>query len=289
MNESVTLLNTVKSKQDATVKYVVSYADKTRAELSYINKNDGKIIICAPTETSCRMGCSFCYLTTVGDKLKYRSLNAYEMTDGVLLAIKESPPINSKLLVSFMGSGEPLMNWQNMLASMRQIKSKVSVPARFAFATSLPKNSVDAFLQMTRHVADDLDIKAHLSLHFTNDEARKKYMPASLDIATSINLLELYKNLTKRRVEAHYTLIDGVNDSPQDALTLRTLLAHRDIPLKLLYYSENPVLGAHRSTNVDKFMKLVKAHSLEVEFYEPPGQDIGSSCGQFFIEEQEKK
>lgn len=285
MKNGTILHNTVKSKQDATIKFVVGYDDGTKAEVSYIDKNDGKEIICCPTQTSCRMGCKFCFLTSAGDKLKARSLTADEMTNSVMLAIKENPLKGKKLLVSYMGSGEPLLNWREMVVSMLQIN--VLVPeSRFAFATSLPKAAAGEFIDMINYVSKlNLDIKAHLSLHFTTDADRQEYMPASLDIATSITLLELYKNLAKHRVEVHYTLMDGVNDGPKHALELRRLLGNRGIPLKLLYYSENPALDVHRSNYVDKFMNLLKTQDLEVEFYQPPGQDIGASCGQFFVED----
>src|SRR5271155_3419358 len=127
------------SKEDATIKYVLESKDNI-LEFSLIRKGDGKDIICVPTQTSCNLGCKFCFLT--GSGLPVRNLSEDEIVDGIEhIALKEGLPTNPTLLVSFMGSGEPLANWQAVIGSAKTIRSinRGYASVRFGLATIIPR------------------------------------------------------------------------------------------------------------------------------------------------------
>ena len=287
------IIEKIFSKNDNTIKYIFFTDDNLIIEMSYINKNDGKNIICVPSQTSCQMKCKFCHITDYCDKLINRNLKKEEIKNGVDLIYNDLNldfNNNMVLLISYMGCGEPLLNIEEVSDSMlllrEEYKDKTSV-IRFAIATSLPKFVWLNFYKLTNIIyVKNLLVKIHLSLHYTNDETRNKWMPNSLEIAPSVVALEYYKKLTKNSVEIHYTLIDGVNDSDQDAISLTELLKDRDIPVKFLFYNEKPTIDFHASSKdkLKTFKKCFDTNGIDFEYYIPPGLDVGASCGQFLMD-----
>jgi 23S rRNA (adenine2503-C2)-methyltransferase len=279
----VEVLDTIKSNDGAT-KTVVKFRDGLVGEVTYINYPN-KDIVCCPTQTSCKMGCKFCFLTTNGQGTKLRNLSSDEMVELVSIAHREIE-YRRPLLVSFMGAGEPLNNWASTLDACYRLRNQEGEEnVRFAFATMIPKGRESVFMCLASEVKENkLNLKAHLSLHFTTDEKRREYMPAACDIKSAISLLETYKNVTGNPVEVHYTLMHGVNDRWSDSTSLGLLLRGRDIPVKLLHYSENPALDAQNSYSQRLFAKDLLEFGVGSEYYKPNGLDIGASCGQFQLE-----
>ena len=111
-------------------------------------------------------------------------------------------------------------------------------------------------------------------------------MPNSLSILPSLVALEYYKKITNNSVEIHYTLIDGVNDTEQDAIRLGEFLKYRGIPVKFLFYNEKPTIEFHASSKkkLNLFKKILGKYNIGYEYYIPPGLDVGASCGQFLME-----
>jgi adenine C2-methylase RlmN of 23S rRNA A2503 and tRNA A37 len=108
-------------------------------------------------------------------------------------------------------------------------------------------------------------------------------MPAAMRIEPALAALEFYHKLTGNSVEIHYTLIEGVNDSVDDAYKLGHMLKFRDIPVKILKYNEREAIQDKSSGNVDEFMNTLKWVGVPVEYYNPPGFDVGSSCGALLL------
>lgn len=281
-------LDTVKSQQDNTVKQVYLQKEQDRLiEVSYINKNDGKDIFCVPTQTSCNLGCKFCHLT--GQGLPSDNLTAAEMVSFVNRfwddQIKTPMSAESTLLISYMGSGEPLMNFTEVIASAQAIKVKYEAAyrsVRFAVASIIP--SARRMNDFTDEVLlSGLNFKFHWSLHSARQSVRKNLMPAALSLSEAVKLVTEYHNLTRNAVEAHYTLLAGDNDTEQDAKFLTQLLRGTPINLKVLRYSERTDTDLQRSEKVDEFFDRMRQLGFEggLEYYAPPGNDIGASCGQF--------
>jgi 23S rRNA (adenine2503-C2)-methyltransferase len=224
-------------------------------------------------------------------KIKNLSLSSQSILDSVELVYDDLNLDNNKkvLLISYMGCGEPVLNYANVVDSMIQIRNHFrDLPlVRFAVATSLPKNYWFNFFKLVSLIEEnDLKVKIHLSLHYTMDNIRKQWMPNSLDILPSLVALEYFKKLTNNSVEIHYTLIDGVNDTEQDAILLSELLKNRGIPVKFLFYNEKPSIDFHASSKqkLDIFRKYFEPYNIESEYYIPPGLDVGASCGQFLLD-----
>ncbi len=277
----------VRSQEDATVKFI--FRAPEIIEFSYINKNDGKDIICAPTQTSCNLGCKFCFLSDY--KLKVRNLRLEEIIGPIdhvteSLGLLSHEKRNKVLLISFMGCGEPLLNLKNVISAAKKIREKYAKEynvVRFAIATLVPKPSL--LVHLTEEVQkNSLAVKLHLSLHSPFDEKRKEIMPSASGIKESVELLEQFRKETGNSAEIHYAMIDGVNDRDEDLFGLMALFEGRDIPIKFLIYNEKPSLELKESMRVAFFREELAKRGIVTEFYIPPGRDVGSSCGQFLME-----
>lgn len=285
------LLTTIQSNVSDATKFVFLTYENLAVEATYINKHDNKHIICLPSQTSCSMGCQFCHITDIASQIVNRNLSAIELFEMASIIYKElSLETNPQtLLISIMGCGEPLANTDNLILFMYLLRLsvirenfKVS-KLRFAVATSMPKAYLKEFEQFVEKVKQhNLDVKLHLSLHYTDSEVRKAWMPTSISVEDSIDLLDYYKRETKCPTEIHYALIAGVNDTLTDCNALKDLVVGLDIPIKFLAFNEKSTLTAKRSTLdvYEQFKDVLEKCGITTEYYIPPAQDIGGSCGQ---------
>jgi 23S rRNA (adenine2503-C2)-methyltransferase len=287
--ESLVVVDRVKSKFDNTIKYIFKTTDGGLiVEFSYIDKDDGKDIICIPCQTMCNMACKFCHTTEYIGKIKCRNLTEVEMFEGVEFIYKERNLGQKVLLVSLMGCGEPVCNVPNVIMAMLAMKNHLPAPlVRFAIATSLPRKNWLDFFTLTKNIAEhQLLVKMHLSLHYTIDQIRHEWMPRGLDIIPALSAMDFYRKLTGNPVEIHYALISGVNDTEQDAILLMNFLKDRDFNIKFLFYNEKPTLNAKASPKdrLQVFRAYFDRCGIKHEYYVPPGLDVGASCGQFLMD-----
>ena len=284
-------IKTVESETDDTIKYVYKTDDNLIVESSYINKNDGRDIICVPCQSLCAMGCKFCHTTDWIGKIKNRNLTGLEICEQVkdIVERKGLKDTGNVLLVSYMGCGEPLENYENVASSMEMIYNIKDIEKKtFAFSTCLPKTSWINLADIAyefHYIRPYLDVKTHFSLHFTEDKIRNEYMPASLNIAESISLLKIYKDYFGQNIEIHYTLMKGVNDTPEDADRLVEIGKDTGFIIKILYFSEKESLDVAHSNRVtiNMFLKKLNDNNIRNKYYIPPGLDVGASCGQFLM------
>ena len=279
----LTLEQRVSSKLDTTQKFIFTTDTGKVLEVAYIDKNDGKDILCVPTQSGCTQGCLFCHMT--GSGLAWATnLTADEIATAVeltraLMGLSDEKP----LLVSYMGCGEPLRNPSPMLNSMLLLK--VVVPQiRFGLATILPRGSEERLIQVGRFIKrHKINLKVHLSLHFTDDVVRQKWMPSAAALIPSLDLLRWYRDYTGNKIEIHYSPIQGVNDSFEDAQKLSSLIAPAT-PIKLLHFNPKEGLPSVPSEQTNEFDYWLHNLGLTTELYTPPGRDIGASCGQFDLQ-----
>ena len=282
------LLDTIRSSVDNVYKLVYDGAGNIPLEVSYIRKNDGKDILCVPTQTSCKMGCKFCHLT--GLDIPADNLSADTIVDLVNSALEFQRPDNPTLLISFMGAGEPLLNVSGLIESARRITIENDLKSllgyrnvRFAVSTIIPTPRMfdDFTWQVVSH---QLPFKLHWSLHSTNVETRKSLMPCALSINEAAPLLSNYAMITGQPVEIHYTLIDGINDTSQDVENIAKIV-DKNFTIKLLKFAPRQDNDMAESVNTLFFRSELEKRGFTVEVYSPPGRDIGSSCGQFIVDQ----
>jgi adenine C2-methylase RlmN of 23S rRNA A2503 and tRNA A37 len=278
----------VESQTDNAIKYVFLTDDNRVVEFTYINKNDGKDIICVPCQTMCNLGCKFCHTTDFIGKIKVRNLSALEISDGIKfiysnLNLKDN---NIPLLISYMGVGEPMANVENVIESMRFIRDTTDGVVKFGVATCIPEKNIRDFFNFVFLVKErNLEVKLHFSLHYTDDITRREWMPAVLNIDPSIEALKFFYSYTGNDVEIHYALIKDINDKQINAYLLGVLFECTNFNVKFLHYNEKDSNNYKASTSVEYFMKKFDVSCVEYEIYTPPGLDIGSSCGAFLMDE----
>jgi len=282
------LLNKISSTIDKTQKYIFELEPNLNIEFSYIDNGTGKDIICVPCQSMCNMKCTFCHLTDYIGKVKLRDLTKHEILDGIDHIVKDlglSRNPDRTLFISYMGCGEPLANMGTVIDTMVILMSEYS-KIRFGLATMLPKSKWREFFKLVDRVKDQkIPLKLHLSLHFTDDETRVKWMPSALDIVSSINALAFYRSMTGNPTEVHYTIMDGVNDGDINMYSLESLIP-LGTTIKFMRYSEKDSLDVGRTglERITEMCEYLDSTGHTTEYYEPPGDDIGASCGQFLTD-----
>lgn len=292
------LVDRIESKIDNVVKYVFKRWDSHVIEFSYIDNGTNKDIICVSVANMCALGCKFCHCTDYIGKVPVYSISNTDISFGVSTIVSDIKSKKDTLLISYMGCGDPLnMAFDNslinsMLSIRGNMKDKYKT-VRFGIATCLPNNRVDRFFKFCQDVKlHNLPVKLHLSLHYTKDFHRNKWMPSALDIKPSIAACNWYRQYTGNDVEIHYTLIKGVNDRSQDMTRLARLLRGTDFNIKIITYNEKETLD-WKAYDEPEFWKYWLTNEFgpfgnTVEIYTPPGRDIGASCGQFIFNDHIK-
>lgn len=264
-----------KSAKDGTRKCLYEFADGVRVESVFMKYSYGNSI-CISTQAGCLMGCTFCASTMDG---KLRDLTAGEML-GEVLRMKNvtGEDINHVVL---MGMGEPLDNYTEVSKFLRLINSPDGINLSLRNITV----STCGIIPMIRTFALDFpQVNLAVSLHAPNDDIRRRTMP----VARKYGYDELmaacreYTELTHRRITFEYALIQGVNDSEENALELagrlKGWLTHVNlIPL-------NEVKGRDYRTaegsHVLAFRKILENKGIAVTVRRTLGSDIDAACGQ---------
>lgn len=274
----------VASIEDATIKYIFD-VNGQMVEYSYIDNGSNKDIICVPCQTMCNMKCTFCHLTDHIGQIPTRNLHNLEITEGIEYIIDDLKLGGRTLLISYMGSGEPLANIDNIIDSMVMLNRHYP-NIRFGLATMLPKKYSHEFHKLMYEVIKyNLNVKVHLSMHFVDDEQRKEWMPSALELEPSLLMLKLYRSMTGNPIEVHYTIMKDVNDKYYHIGALAPLIDDKTT-IKFMMFSEKESLDAVKSDEkeLESHMSWLRSEGKIVEYYKPPGNDIGSSCGQFLFE-----
>lgn len=265
--------------KDGTIKNAVKLHDDFVVE-SVMIPTYNRTTACVSSQVGCSLDCKFCATA----KLKrLRNLNPDEIYDQVVAIDKQSRLYNDRPLsnIVFMGMGEPLMNYNNVLKSIEKITSEEGLnmsPKRITVSTSgVPK--------MIKKLADD-QVKFNLavSLHSARDEVRTQIMPfnAKFDLASLKEALEYWYAKTKKRVTYEYIVWKGINDKEEDILALIEFC--KVIPCKVNLIEYNPIDDdAFQQANdnaVAQYMNSLEAHGITVTLRHSRGKDIDAACGQ---------
>jgi 23S rRNA (adenine2503-C2)-methyltransferase len=232
--------------------------------------------VCISTEVGCRMGCAFC-ASTLGGLI--RRLEPFEMLDQVLFTQVDSGlPVSHIVL---MGIGEPLDNYENVLRFLELVNSEdgMNISMRHISLSTcglVPK--IDALAQKK------LQLTLSVSLHAPNDRIRDTIMPVNKAYPTEelIGACRRYYEATGRRISFEYAMIDGVNDSVENAQELlhrmKGLPAHFNL-IPLNHVEESPLKPSTKEA-VARFQKCLTDGGIPATVRRTLGGDIDASCGQ---------
>ena len=264
---------------DGTIKNAVRLHDGLVVE-SVLIPTAKRTTACVSSQVGCSLDCKFCATA----KLKrMRNLNADEIYDQVVAIDNESRLYHNHPLsnIVFMGMGEPLMNYNNVIKSIDMITSKEGLamsPKRITVSTSgVPK--------IIKKMADD-EVKFNLavSLHSAIDEVRTQIMPfnETFPLKDLKEALLYWYSKTARRITYEYVVWDGINDSKKDIEALVKFCSH--VPCKVNLIEYNPIddgmFQQASSKAIDSYINALERKKIVVNVRRSRGKDIDAACGQ---------
>ena len=265
-----------KDSADGTAKLLLKLNDGNLIEAVSI-PSQKRITGCISTQAGCKFGCFFC---ASGQKGFKRNLSAAEIIDQVIYLKRNLGPKKLTHIV-FMGVGEPLDNYDNVLEAARRINSPHGLKIG---ARRITISTCGIIPGITRLAKERMQIELSISLHAADDATRLRLLPINkkYPIKGLISACRQYILETNRQVTFEYILISGVNSSLQSAKNLITILKGLNCKVNLI--PANPVKGlevspADKKESVD-FKDLLVKSGLIVTLRRPRGQDIDAACGQ---------
>ncbi len=261
---------------DATRRYVFEVSPGMKIESVFIPE-DTRDTICISTQVGCAVGCLFC---VTGRLPMRRNLSAGEIV-GQVLALRSDRAISSKRLnVVIMGMGEPLHNYDNLMKAIRLMADPGGLsisPRRITLSTSGVVPGIDAL------ASEPLIPNLAISLNATTDKVRDQLIPINRkwNIAALLEACRRFPLEKRRRITFEYVLIDGVNDSPEDAHRLAALLKGLKKKINLIPLNPDPWLQLRTPSEnrILAFQQILIDHSITAYIRRPRGADVSAACG----------
>ena len=250
----------------------------------------GRVAVCISSQVGCAMGCTFCASGVMGLK---RHLATWEIVDQVLQiqnAIRDSGERVANVV--FMGLGEPLHNYEEVMRAVHLLNLSEGLGIGMRHLTISTSGLVP---QIHRLAETGLPIRLAISLHAVRDELRSKMMPVNLrfNIATLLDACGTYYQKTGRRVTFEYILLDGINDSPEEATQLAALLSRHQIGALVNLIPWNPVDGVSykrsRPQAIRRFQGIVEKAGIRCTVRQEKGADIDAACGQLRLRDLKER
>jgi len=261
---------------DGTEKFLFLTDDGHPVETVLI-PDDDRNTLCVSSQAGCPLACRFCATGTLGLR---RDLTAGEII-GQMMYIREFLGDEAFTNVVFMGMGEPLLNYDNLLASLQIMTDSMGL----GIGAKKIVISTCGISPKIRQLADD-GVKARLaiSLHAATQAQREEIMPVarSYDLDSLIEAIRYYTDRTRTRVMFEYILMEGFNDSDEDIKALSRLMRGLPCKINLLAYNPVPGLDYRRPDDerVEWFAKELYPRAPAVMVRKSRGRDIDAACGQ---------
>lgn len=263
------------SKLDGTQKFLFAMDDDALVEAVFMKYRYGNSV-CISSQVGCRMGCRFCASTLDGLQ---RNLLAGEMLGEVLEVERITGERISHVVI--MGTGEPLDNYENLVLFLHILTDEKGRNLSMRNITVSTCGIVPGIYALAQ---EHLSITLALSLHATTDEKRREIMPVAnrYTIAELMQAVEAYFRETGRRVTFEYSLIAGVNDSPQEADALGELARRAGAHVNLIPVNPVKERGYEHPDRraVEAFQVRLEKHGINVSIRRVLGRDIDGACGQ---------
>lgn len=260
---------------DGTIKYLFDVLDGNAIETVLMKYHHG-YSICVSSQIGCKMGCKFCASTGIAFA---RSLSSGEIVEQ-LLAVERDENIRISNVV-FMGIGEPLDNYDNVVKAIRIINNQKGINIGARHISVSTSGLVPKIYQLAE---ENIQCTLSISLHATTDEQRSKMMPVNnlYNIEKLIQACKDYIAKTNRRISFEYALAKENNDNLEDAKRLVKLLAGMNCHVNLIPINkiENGQFTKSTNENIFKFRDYLNEHGIVATIRRELGSDIDAACGQ---------
>jgi 23S rRNA (adenine2503-C2)-methyltransferase len=273
--------------EDGTRKYLVRIAGGHEVEVVYIPEED-RGTLCISSQVGCTLTCSFCH---TGTQKLVRNLAAAEVIGQVMLArddlnewpVPGAPKDETRLLsnIVLMGMGEPLYNFENVRDAMKIAMD----PEGLSLSRRRITLSTSGVVPEIARTANEIGCMLAISFHATTDEVRDKLVPINKrwNIAELLDALRDYPKVSNsERITFEYVMLDGVNDSDEDARRLVKLIEGIPAKINLIPFNEWPGAPYKRSSNnrIRAFADIIYKAGYASPIRTPRGEDIMAACGQ---------
>lgn len=264
------------SKEDEAVKYALKLADDNVIEAVFFPQYN--YTVCLSCQVGCPVGCVFC---ASGKDGLVRNLDREEIVEQFNTINEEIRLFsgNEVHTLVFMGIGEPLLNYNEVIRAIKEIKrTRDNVDIRISTVGIVDK--------IYKLVEEKIPVKLCVSLHATNDEQRKKIIPIAKtykfdDLIKAIYYFER-NGMNTSEIAIHYLMFDNFNDSAEDANRLVKLFKNGnfEIILKSVCPIENQKFFESREENIKKFIRILSLSNVKYHYSPSRGRDVSAGCGQ---------
>lgn len=273
---------------DGTIKLLLELDDGNKVETVMMRYNYGNVA-CVTSQVGCNMGCAFC---ASGLLKKKRNLEPYEILGQVLVLddlLEEEGNGERISHVVVMGTGEPFDNYDNVLDFVRIINHPHALAIGARHITVSTCGLVDKIKQ---YANEGIQINLAISLHAPNDEIRNRIMPIShkYPIDQLMEAVKYYEEIADRRVTFEYILLQGVNDSVENAKELARLIRGTKAYVNLIPFNDVKEMEFKRSSDerVHAFHSVLASCGINATIRKEFGKDIDAACGQLRAKHERK-
>jgi 23S rRNA (adenine2503-C2)-methyltransferase len=272
-------VDNMQRSSDGTIKNAVKLHDGLIVE-SVLIPAEKRITACVSSQVGCSLACKFCATARLK---RQRNLNADEIYDQVAVIKEQAETFFNRPLTNivFMGMGEPLLNYSNVIAAIEKITS----PKGLGMAMKRITVSTVGIAKMIIKMADDgVKFNLAVSLHAALDKTRSSIMPIndSNPLSELADALRYWYQKTKRKVTYEYVVWQGINDTPEHAQAL--LKFCKVIPSKVNLIEYNPIDDGEFKQASDEvlafYMDLLERNGITTRIRKSRGKDIDAACGQ---------
>jgi len=288
----------IEESSDGTKKYLFEFRDGHTAEAVLLlmrekqKDEEGNIVkseqytFCISSQVGCKVGCSFC-LTAKGGFV--RDLSAGEIAAQVMYLKKlNSIPENKSVNIVYMGMGEPLDNFDNLVKSIKII-SELDGLAISTRRQTISTSGISSKIEKLG--AEDLGVQLAISLHAVDDDLRSELIPMNkaYNIKSIIDAVKNFPVDARKKVMFEYLVIKDKNDDIKSADKLIKLLSGINAKVNLIYFNPFPGTDYERPTNKSmiRFQEYLLSKGLLCTIRESKGIDISAACGQ--LKEKDKQ
>ena len=273
------VIKLIKKSTDGTVKFLISLFDNNVIEAVLI-PTEKRITACVSSQVGCSLDCDFCATAKIK---RMRNLDFYEIFDQLMILNFESLKLFGRSIsnIVFMGMGEPLLNYKNVLKSIEMICSKNGIGISKKKITV----STSGMSKIIKILADkNVKFNLAISLHSAIEKTRNEIMPFSKDFPLSdlVDSLNYWYQKTKSKITIEYLVWEAINDNIDHINSLVNFCKTVPSKVNLIEFNDIGNLKFKNANNrwIQKYIEILELNNISVTVRRSRGEDINAACGQ---------
>jgi len=266
------------SKNKKSVKALITLQDKEKIESVLMCYNDNRNTVCVSSQVGCSLNCAFC---ATGKEGFTRNLSFSEIIEQVLFFARFLKKENKKITnIVFMGMGEPLLNYDNVIKAIEILNDKDCFGLGIRSFSISTSGIIDGIKKLTE---ENKEINLAVSLNASNNKLRSQLMPINnkYPLDELLKTIDEYINRSRRKVMFEYIMIKGINDFDENALELSKIVKNRLCFVNLIPCNPTEKNFQPSTTKrIKKFKEILEKNKIVVTQRYLFGDDISAACGQ---------